>query len=285
MTQLLSPFVGETRFSIQLAERVRAQSASVSCARVRTAMQLAALRFEHINITRPVVRPEQLDALPELSSRALISVVIDHFRHAELLSDVMRSTGHMIGVLIDVDVGLQSTGLKPGTDTARLAMAASGLPGLRFVGVHVDDRDDSCADLSLVHVELSEMFRMAIHAKRSIEVQGLTCSEIASGYRCSSEQLHATGVTIALSEATDSPILAPRSPSAAVRSTVLSRPSFERCVLDVGRADFGAASRIAMTRPAGATIHRIMDDATTLLLAGESLDLAIGDEILLHCFD
>ena len=46
MTQLLSPFVGETRFSIQLAERVRAQSASVSCARVRTAMQLAALRLK-----------------------------------------------------------------------------------------------------------------------------------------------------------------------------------------------------------------------------------------------
>ena len=112
-----------------------------SCSRVHDAEHLADAGFERIILTGRVVDSESLGRLNGLAGRTQLVVVIDHFRHAELLSQCMVQSGRKIQVLIEVDLGRQSTGVRPGSDAALLAKAASLLPGLGVIGVFASARD------------------------------------------------------------------------------------------------------------------------------------------------
>ncbi|MEJ7593859.1 MAG: alanine racemase [Planctomycetaceae bacterium] len=106
-----------------------------SCSRVHDAEHLAEAGFDKIVFTGRVVESELLRRLKGVADRTQMVVVIDHFRHAELLSQCMVQTCREIQVLIEVDIGRQSTGVRPGPDASLLARATSLLPGLRVIGV------------------------------------------------------------------------------------------------------------------------------------------------------
>ncbi len=262
-----------------------------SCRTIAHAECLAAAGFQRIILTSRMISAESLQRLRAVAERTQIMAVIDHFRHAELLSQCVQSCTNsasvMICVLIEVDLGQQLTGVCPGTDAARLASAAARLPGLNVVGVFASGNhygDDVKSDEP--NAGSSTIVTIAEHALRSIREVTSECREIVvlvsstDDAACSDARVTSLIVSpfLAINNELGDQALPP---SVMLISTVISRPTLEWCVIDAGRVALRDASDVYVYAPAGAAILHSTDDTSTLQLSSEAIDLRIGDTVQL----
>ena len=147
------------------------------------ATTLAAAGFRSFILTRPVVDADSLRTLSILARDCDVCVTIDHFRHAELLSQAMVAEDLTIRVLLDVDTGHSLTGVRPGPDSVRLATAVTQLPGIQLAGVMVDESTVAESfPMSDQQSALVQAVAVAKHCQRMIEASGLACRELAAGF-------------------------------------------------------------------------------------------------------
>ena len=261
--------------------RTIAKSTSVAaCRSIQDSDALLSAGFTSLILTRPIVDPEALCKLGTMASTVKITATVDHFRHAELLSQNL-CIGTTVDILIDVDLGQQVTGVRPGPDSALLATAAARLPGIRIRGVLVDDRAGdnewgSAANGSIKRLSHDESLAVAQHCRRMIESDGNECRETVTGATSNASDLAFDVVTTCLS----SPLTAHGQPAIELVCRVLSRPSLEWCVISVGTALLGDLRHSRIIEPAGARFLHGCEDIATLSLAGDALDLRIGAEVV-----
>lgn len=258
-----------------------------ACSTIPDAEYLAEAGFHRIILVGRALDIESLQRLRCVAERVQVVAVIDHFRHAELLSQCVLHAACEIQILIEIDVGRQSTGVQPGADAALLASAASQLPGLKVIGVFASDVD-ICQGQGFVSAAdaPAAIVRIADHASRSIS-NGLGGSEIVIAVSSAREWSMAEDSRInclVISPFCGTEI-DPRStgkqPVVCVVATVISRPSLEYCVIDAGESALGSAAGLHICSPSGASILQVMSDTCTLRLTGDSCDLRIGDTVRL----
>ena len=248
---------------------------------------LAAAGFRSFIVTRPVVDADCLRTLSILSRAGDVCVTIDHFRHAELLSQAMVAEGLTVSVLLDVDTGHSLTGVRPGPDSVRLAAAVTQLPGLQLAGVIVDESTFAeSVPLSDHGRVLADAVAVAKHCQRTIEASGLACRELAAGFDDFAASFIDPDVTRVLTSPfkTDGSVtpqsgLDKQRPALSLVGRVISRPSLEWCVIDIGTGLIEQAFHTQVSHPAGVQLLKTHRDISSLQLSGESLDLRIGDEI------
>jgi D-serine deaminase-like pyridoxal phosphate-dependent protein len=265
-------------------ETVAMAHQSVAVSRVSTLANTAATEMKHLLVIRPVVRPIDLQMLAALSEAVELTVVVDHFRHAELLSAAVVAARGRAAVLLDVDAGQQATGVRPGPDSERLAAAAARLPGLIVAGVFLDDRSPlDGVERHSSSVDPMRGLTMARAAVESIRHAGvrLVMAVILSWHDVHRGEDNEREIPWLLKPATShGPDKRPFRRDRGRTATVVSRPALERCVIDAGTCDFGSgATGLRIERPAGATVIAVHEDIAVLGLAGASRDLTIGDEV------
>jgi D-serine deaminase-like pyridoxal phosphate-dependent protein len=261
-----------------------------SIASVRSADEattLSAAGFRSFILTRPVVDADSLRTLRILARECDVCVTIDHFRHAELLSQAMVSEGLTVSVLLDVDMGHSLTGVRPGPDSVRLATAVTQLPGLQLAGVIVDETTFAESFPPGDHGRvLADAVAVAKHCQRMIEASGFACRELAAGFGDFAAAFIDPDVTCVLTSpfnadeaVTSQSGLDKQRPALSLVGRVISRPSLEWCVIDIGTGLIEQAFHTHVSHPAGVQLLKTHRDISSLQLSGESLDLRIGEEI------
>jgi len=91
--------------------------------------------IDDILIANEVVGEEKVKALAELARDARINVAIDDAHNAEELSAAALKAGSTLGVLIDLDIGMERCGVRTKEEALRLAEHVSKLHGLRLEGM------------------------------------------------------------------------------------------------------------------------------------------------------
>ncbi len=125
-------------------------------------------RIPELLITQFVATPAVAHEVVALGRHTDVLATIDHFCHAELLSRAAVQSGIPIRVLIEVDVGRHQTGVRPGQDTCRLALAAAQLPGIRLAGLLADDAHVEQPDSPAGSAAFDEACRVAHYCRRLI---------------------------------------------------------------------------------------------------------------------
>lgn len=270
--------------ALSLISKVTSQASVRSADEAAT---LAAVGFRSFVLTRPIVDAESLRTLSILTRDCDVCATIDHFRHAELLSQAMVTEDRTVSILLDVDTGHSLTGVRPGPDSIRLATAVAQLPGLQLAGVIVDESTFAKSfPLSDHGRVLADAVAVARHCQRLIEASGLTCRELAAGIDHFTAAFTDSDVTRVLTSPfnTDGTVthqsgLDKKRPALSLVGRVISRPSLEWCVIDIGTGSIEQAFRTQLSYPAGVQLLKTHRDLSSLQLSGESLDLRIGDEI------
>ncbi|MBW2367931.1 MAG: DSD1 family PLP-dependent enzyme [Deltaproteobacteria bacterium] len=104
-------------------------------AKVSEAEVLVKAGLDGILITGPVVTSHKVERIVDLiTTDPSLMVVVDHPGNIELLNAVLRARGMSMGVLIDVDVGLHRTGVRP-SDALKLAAHIVNNPNLHLRGI------------------------------------------------------------------------------------------------------------------------------------------------------
>ncbi len=271
-------------------------SPKASCRQLADLPVLAAAGFLELCITKPVTDKALLREAIHRVRQVKLTFTVDHFRQAELLSQAAIDTGCSIGVLIDTECGRQLTGVRPGPDSVRLAEAVSRLPGLTLAGVFVDD--ESVMTPGGLEPRLADAHQtadheiVASHSRRIIRGAGIDCQHLASGRttnplkrdlsevtRCMLNPLDESALDpIRLTE--DSQADASEHKAWIVVTRVLSRPTLETCVIDIGHEI--TATQATILSPRGASFLMLANDVSSLTLTGPALDLRIGDLVKLQ---
>ena len=270
--------------ALSLISKVTSQASVGSADEAAT---LAAVGFRSFVLTRPIVDAESLRTLSILTQDCDVCATIDHFRHAELLSQAMVTEDRTVSILLDVDTGHSLTGVRPGPDSIRLATAVTQLPGLELAGVIVDESTFAeSLPLSESRGALVQAVAVAKHCQRMVEASGLACRDLAAGLDDFTAALTDPDVTRVLTSPfkTDGTVthqsgLDKKRPALSLVGRVISRPSLEWCVIDIGTGLIEQAFHTQVSYPAGVQLLKTHRDVSSLQLSGESLDLRIGDEI------
>lgn len=144
----------KTSKSAIVADKMAQAGAKGGCvAKISEAEVIAASGFDDLLITCEIVGPAKVKRLVELfRNHRSIRIVVDSEVGASAINDALASSGidEPITTLIDLDVGLHRTGVKPGEPALALARHVGGLKHLRLIGVqgyeghlqHLHDEED-----------------------------------------------------------------------------------------------------------------------------------------------
>ena len=149
----IRPHLKTTKSAIIAGKMVKAGAKGGCVAKVSEAEAIAATGFDDLLITCEIVGPAKVKRLVELYRKhRKIRIVVDSEIGATAINEVLASSGidDPIMVLIDLDVGLHRTGVKPGDPALALAQHIAGLKHLKLIGVqgyeghlqHLHDRED-----------------------------------------------------------------------------------------------------------------------------------------------
>lgn len=195
-----------------------------------------------------VTRIEQLLLeFPDVS----LAVTIDCQRSLELLSNQLQFSKKPLGVMLDVNVGQNRTGVSVGDDFAvDLCRQIKQLPGVQFAGMQVYDGHLRESDPDVRSQIVDQNWKQVQHLKGKLQAAGLTIPEILCGgtptfpmyaamsdpnVRCSPGTcvLHDAGYGRAFRDL-------PFEPAAAVVTRVISQPAQNLLTLDVGNKSIAA---------------------------------------------
>ena len=154
----------------------------MTCAKVGEAEVLADAGFDDVLIANQVVGDRKLERLAALAGRIRVRVAVDHADSTLALSQAAQRAGVVVGVLVEVDIGMGRCGVPPGEPALKLARQAAQLPGLRFDGlqafeghlVYLEDGDER-------RRRTTEAVQLALQTRRLIEDAGLAVDIVSGG--------------------------------------------------------------------------------------------------------
>jgi D-serine deaminase-like pyridoxal phosphate-dependent protein len=231
-----------------------------------------------------------LEQLPVINAATDLLLIVDHYVQAELLSGLAVRSGQSFQVLLDVDIGMNRTGIRPGLDAARLAEAVDLLPGIQIVGIMgyeghlllIDDPEEKRS-------RIMDAMGVLQHTQSLMQKKGIACDIVSAGgtgsYQITKDhgavsELQAGGgifgdpfyVALCGTEGIEQALY--------VTADVVSRPSLDRAVINCGLKMLD--TRICKPRVvgvAGAEPLRFSAEHCVLDLSGNARDLQIGDSI------
>jgi D-serine deaminase-like pyridoxal phosphate-dependent protein len=238
-------------------KELAAGAIGVTCAKLGEAEVMAAAGIRDILIANQVVGAAKAARLAGLLGHADVIVTLDSLENAEELSGAVARRGRQLRVLVEVNVGMNRAGIEPGRPVVRFSEKVSQLPGLRFAGVmgwegHCGGIADPGEKRRAIEtavgllVDSAELCRQA-----SLPVEIVSCggtstfqvtahlpgmTEIQAGGGIFGDVLYAT-------RGVEHPF------GLTVLSTVTSRPTPTRIIVDAGRKTMSAD--VALPRPKG----------------------------------
>jgi D-serine deaminase-like pyridoxal phosphate-dependent protein len=108
----------------------------ICCQKVSEAAVFVEAGIEDVLVTNQVVGDTKLRHLAALARRARMGVLVDHPHHVQALAAVAQAHGVTLDVYVEVNVGADRCGVAPGEEAVRLARQIVASTPLRFMGLH-----------------------------------------------------------------------------------------------------------------------------------------------------
>lgn len=288
----IRPHLKTTKSAI-LARKLAKAGAKGGCvAKVSEAEVIAAAGFDDLLITCEIVGPAKVKRLVELYRRyRKIRIVVDSEVAASAINHALESSGieEPISVLIDLDVGLHRTGVKPGAPAMALARHVGGtLKHLKLIGVqgyeghlqHLHDREDrrrQCLESMRILTETAEAMR-----KDGFDIEVVTTGGTGTAEFCAT----VPGVTelqpgsfIFMDTDYRNAVGTFYSNSLTILSTVLSKQGPRTVTIDSGLKSLTTDSGLAECKDARYTYGVLGDEHGSLSWEEGTPDLTVGDRV------
>jgi D-serine deaminase-like pyridoxal phosphate-dependent protein len=115
--------------------QVAAGAIGLSTATVWEAIVLVSSGLDHILLVNTVAGPAKLRAVAELAREADLMIAVDDPANIDALADAVRTAGSQLGVLVEVDTGMDRAGADSVDEALGLARRVAASPGLNLLGV------------------------------------------------------------------------------------------------------------------------------------------------------
>lgn len=154
---------------------------SFLCAKLNEAEVLVDAGLTDVFVANQVVGPLKLRRLAELAKRAQVRVCVDDAGNVAEMAAAARAAGATVGVLVEVNIGMNRCGVEPGEPALALARQIRAEPGLRFVGLQgYDGHLQQVADAAERRAKCLAGLEPLIRTRQLIESAGIPV-EVVTG--------------------------------------------------------------------------------------------------------
>ena len=211
-------------------KQVQAGAVGIACQKIGEAEIMAAAGLRDILLPFNILGPAKLERLIALARQVRLSVTVDSENVARGLSEAARRAGLGVAVLIECDTGGQRVGVQSPEAALDLARQIVRMPGLAFGGVMTYPNSEMAGKF---FTRCLELFRGVGLPVAEVSGGGTTVMWQAHTVPCLTEHRAGTYIyndrSIVRSGAATWAQCAMR-----VRTTVVSRPTPGRAILDAG---------------------------------------------------
>lgn len=287
----LRPHAKTHKCPIIAHKQLDAGAVGITCAKLGEAEALVAGGVRDVLIANQIVGAHKISRLVRLARHADMAVAVDNFDNAKQISDAAFGAGSTVRVLVEVNVGMDRCGVEAGAPAVELAKRISSLPGLRFFGIQSYEGHLVMLD---GHENREQRVRAAmapvIETRKMIESAGVPVTAISGGgtgtYDITStiegfDEIQAGSYVFM--DAKYGSVEGPDAvfePALFLWSTIVSRPTAERAVGDIGLKT--ATSELGLPVLADFRDSRtvsLSEEHVKLLLEGEARSLKVGDKV------
>ena len=230
---ILRPHI-KTHRSSELARRqIAAGAAGITCQKVGEAETMVAAGCEDILITYNILGERKLSRLKALAAKCRLATVADSEEVVRGLSETFAGSDKNPAVLVECDTGLGRCGVQTPSAAVALAEIIDQLPGLELRGL-------------MTYPPAGETKKVADWlraAKERFDRKGLRCDWISGGNTPDMLQQHEAEILTEIRSGTyifndrmmaRAGVCKPEDAAVRVRTTVVSRPTADRAIIDAG---------------------------------------------------
>lgn len=154
----------------------------MTCAKLGEAEVLANAGITDILIANQIVGSAKLRRLVELARRANVRAAVDDIVQARAISEAAAAADVVVGLLVEVDIGMGRCGVAPREPALLLAREIAALPGVRFDGLQAyEGHLVSVTDLDERRRRTREAMQPALETRQMIEADGIEVHVISGG--------------------------------------------------------------------------------------------------------
>lgn len=270
--------------------QMQAGAIGVTCAKVSEAEVMAAAGIRDILIANMIVGRTKLERVAALCRIADPIVACDHYVQAEQLANVCANRGVRCRIIVEVDIGLNRVGARPGQNTVELARGIDQLDGIQLAGIMgYEGHTLTIEDPVEKRNQINDCLGTLLHCRDRMIKDGLCCDIVSAGgtgsyqYSCDVEgitEMQAGGGIFA------DPMYQLRmgvtglQHALTVLATVVSRPQRDRAILDCGRKTLHPDLQMPLVKDLpDVEPVRFSAEHGELKLGPDSRDLQIGDRV------
>ncbi len=270
-------------------KQLNAGAIGICCAKVGEAEQMAAAGIPEILIPNQVITSRKIKRLMSVASTTKTIVAVDSEANVSDLSDAATSHGIELGVLIEINVGMDRCGVES-EDSPKLAEAIVKAPGLRFDGLMgYEGHTVAARDFEERKTEALRAMDKLLGAASLIRKAGIPVNIVSAA---GTGTYNITGALEGITEIQPGSyifmdgdyleVFEDFQPAMTLLTTVISR-SGDRAVLDCGlksvSIDRGTPYAVGVE---GVEVGKPSEEHTKIALSGEAKNLSVGDNVSLR---
>ncbi len=264
--------------------QVEAGAIGISTATVWEAVVMVRSGLDGIFIVNTVAGREKLAAIAAIARDAEVMVAVDDPQNATEIAKAARAAGANVGVLIEVDTGMDRAGVDTESQAVELAKQVVDLRGIRLLGVTGYEGHCSLtpeAGLRAQRQRVAMSFLTATAAR--LRSEGYPCPIVSAGgtatWNLTAADPNVTEIqagSYAVMDNFHKPMAGDFEHAVTVAATVISRPP-DRVIVDAGNKSLGAP---ALSTIAGHD-NRAMrfDEEHGIFVARPDEPLRVGDVV------
>lgn len=279
--------------SPEIARRqIAAGAIGVTCAKLGEAEVMAAGGVRDILIANQIAGPHKVRRLIELARIADPIVTVDDLAQIEPISRAAAAAGVEVRAIIEVDIGLNRAGVPPGDAVLQLAAVIESLPAVRFVGIMgYEGHLLTVADPEDKQHRIRDAMEVLVAQRDTLLSNGLECSIVSAGgtgsYAITAScpgvtELQAGGLVFMDAFYRHRCQVAEFEFALKLLTTVVSRPTPDRAIIDAGRKSQHADLHPPLVcGREDIRVGRLSAEHGELALDSSAKNLRIGDRLLL----
>jgi D-serine deaminase-like pyridoxal phosphate-dependent protein len=133
-------------------------------------------------ITFQIVGPVKIARLMNLARTTVVKVAVDSPANVMALAEASRAAGLELGLVIEVDVGMQRCGVTPGAATVELAQLVDRTLGVKLQGLM--GYEGHCViepDFQKRKVEAEKANALLVESAQAVEAAGIHVGIVSAG--------------------------------------------------------------------------------------------------------
>jgi len=282
----LRPHVKTHKLPLIAHKQIAAGAIGVTCAKLGEAKVFLDAGVQNVLIANEIVGDAKIERLVNLAGYGDLIVCVDDLENARRISEAAGRIGRKIGVLAEVNVGLNRCGVQPGRPALELVRQVAGLKGLAFRGLMGYEGGLYLHDPDAKRRQCAESNRLLVETKALVESAGFPVEIATAG---GSNTYNLSGVFPGITDIQPGSYVTMDEHSATygmdfeqaltVLTTVISRPEQGRAVTDAGKKSLSVDEGLPVCRMAGVSVAKLNEEHGHLALADAGQALKVGEKV------